>query len=382
MLLFAPAPAESQSDPFTFYYQGVPLWSDPTETIPGGASLFNRFRAFVDTGAGDFSFEAAYEQVLTVRENELGVGIFVGGVPGGGEWLDLQWTLADEEHVLWQHRFDRLRVGWNPTPALQLDIGRQAMSWATTLFLTPADPFSPFDPADPFRQFRAGVDAARLRFYPTPLSEIDFVVRPTTTDVGTEMTALGRGLTTLRGWELSGWGGMLYDELAGSVGVAGSVGAFAVRGEASVRELGSETRFRGTVGLDRRFSVEGRDLYVIVEYQHDGLGAGSVDDYTALFESKPFRRGELQVLGGDETALQASFQLHPLWSLSGLWLWNLRDGSAIVSPSFSYSASDAATLTGGLFFGFGDGTPTESRPIPSEYGLLTITAYLSVSLFF
>ena len=213
------------------------------------------------------------------------------------------------------------------------------MSWATTLFLTPADPFSPFDPADPFREFRAGVDAARLRYYPTPLSEIDVVVRPTTTDVGTEMTSLARGLTTFRGWEVSGWGGILYDEVAGSVGAAGSLGATAIRGEAVVRKLAGELRLRGTIGLDRRFSIRERDLFLVVEYQRDELGAASADDYPALFESEPFRRGELQVLGRDETALQASFQIHPLWSLSGLLLWNLGDGSAIVSPSFSYSAS-------------------------------------------
>ena len=90
--------------------------------------------------------------------------------------LELQWTLEESEHVLWQHRFDRLNVSWTPAPPVQIQIGRQAVSWATTLFFTPADPFSPFDPADPFREFRAGVDAARLHVYPGALSEIDVVV--------------------------------------------------------------------------------------------------------------------------------------------------------------------------------------------------------------
>ena len=382
LLLFVPRWAEPQSDPFTFYYQGVPLWIDPTDFTPGGVRLFNRFRMSAEGSFSEFSFEAAYEHVLTLRQGDLGAGIFVGGVPGGGEWLDLQWTLAESEHLLWQHRFDRLRVGWSPTSTLQVDVGRQAMSWATTLFLTPADPFSPFDPADPFRQFRAGVDAARLRFYPSPLSEIDVVLRPTTTDVGTEMTALARGLTTFRGWELSGWGGVLYDEATGSAGVAGSLGASAIRGEAVVRKLAGELRLRGTVGFDRRFRIRGRDLFLVVEYQHDRLGAATADEYPALFESEPFRRGELQVIGRDETALQASLEIHPLWGLSGLMLWNLGDGSATVSPSFSYSASDNATVSGGFFLGLGDSTPTEDRPIPSEYGLLSVTVYLSASLFF
>ncbi len=114
----------------------------------------------------------------------------------------------------------------------------------------------------------------------------------------------------------------------------------------------------------------------MVEYQHDRLGAATADEYPVLFESEPFRCGELQVIGRDETALQATFAIHPLWGLSGLLLWNLGDGSATVSPSFSYSASDDATVSGGFFVGFGDSTPTKDRPIPSEYGLLSVMAYL------
>ena len=56
-----------------------------------------------------------------------------------------------------------LRALWRANA--DLIVGRQPVSWATTLFLTPADPFSPFDPADPFREYRGGVDAARLRVY-------------------------------------------------------------------------------------------------------------------------------------------------------------------------------------------------------------------------
>ena len=127
----------------------------------------------------DFSFGIAYEQLLTVRQLGLLDGILTNAVPRGGEWLDLQWTIKENRHFLWRHRFDRLNFGWTPTDATEITVGRQAMSWATTLFLTPGDPFIPFDPADPFREFRAGVDALRLRIYPGPLSELDFVARPT-----------------------------------------------------------------------------------------------------------------------------------------------------------------------------------------------------------
>ncbi len=372
----------AQSKPVTFYYQNVPLWSQETDFSEGGASDFNRIRVTSDPAWGEVSFRFAYEQVATVRQHDT-QGFFVGSVPSGGEWLDLQWTLAEKEHFLWQHRFDRLEIGWSPSRQFELTVGRQAVSWATTLFLTPADPFSPFNPADPFREFRAGVDAARIRVSPGPLSEIDLVVRPTQNEhVGEELTTLGRALTTWQNWELSGWGGSLYGDVTGAFGAAGSVGSFALRGEGVVREIHGDVKFRGTVGFDRLFSLDNRDLYVVVEYQHDGLAASSADDYLELFQTDPFLRGELQVLGRDETAVQASYQLHPLWSLAALGLWNVGDGSFLIAPSVARSLSNEASVSGGVFFGFGDNEATLIAPLPSEYGAAGIAMYVSVSLFF
>ena len=378
----AAKPLCAQPKPVTFYYQNVPLWSQETELIDGNLSDFNRFRVMSDPMLGDFSFRFAYEQVATVRQNDS-QGISVGLVPSGGEWLDLQWTIVEEEHFLWQHRLDRLEVGWSPTRSFELTVGRQAVSWATTLVLTPAEPFSLFKPADPFREFRAGVDAVRVRVSPGPLSEIDLVVRPTKNEnVSDELTTLGRGLTTWKSWEISGWGGSLYGDITGAFAAAGSVGSWAVRGEGVVRDIDGDVIFRGTIGFDRLFNVNRRDLHVVVEYQHDGLAAPSADDYLELFQTDPFLRGELQVLGRDETAVQASYQLHPLWSLAALGLWNIDDGSVLISPSFSYSASNEATVSGGLFFGFGDDIVTPQTPRPSEYGVVGFTVYVSASLFF
>jgi hypothetical protein len=382
VLLSWGAAASAQNGWLTGYYQNAPLWSQETELSPGGASDFNRFRLSTAPVFGKFAVEVAYEQVATFRQNET-PGIFVGLVPSGGEYLDLQWTIVDEEHVLWQHRFDRLKVSFRPTRKVELSAGRQAVSWATTLFLSPADPFSPFDPADPFRVFRAGVDTVRVRVYPSPLSEVDVVLRPTQNElVGDEMTALARGLTVWKNWEVSGWGGSLYGDWTGAFGSAGALGGIALRGEGLLRWIDEGTVFRGTIGIDRQLAVAGKDLYFVFEYQHDGLAAPSADEYVELFRSDPFLRGELQVLGRDETALQASYQIHPLWSIAGMWLRNWSDGSALLSPSFAYSASDDVSVSGGVYFGFGDDEATAARPFPSEYGLAGTTLFASVSLFF
>ncbi|MEE3203165.1 MAG: hypothetical protein VX262_07740, partial [Acidobacteriota bacterium] len=96
----------------------------------------------------------------------------------------------------------------------------------------------------------------------------------------------------------------------------------------------------------------------------------------------PFQRGEYQVLGRDEVAVQGSYQVHPLLSVAGFGLWNANDGSVLVSPNLSFSASNETTVSGGVYFGFGASDVTPARPLPSEYGLSGVTGYISVSWFF
>ena len=367
------------------YFQTAPLFSGATKLTPSNASNFSRFRLSIEPDAGPFSLEVAYEHAVSFRQFNVAPGFGLGGVQGGAEWWELQGTITSsgQEHAVWQHRFDRLNLGISPSDAVDIRFGRQTISWGTTNFLSPADPFVPFIPTDPFRVYRAGVDAFRVRVYPGPLSEIDVVVRPTDTDVGEEVTALGRGLTTVKNWELSGWGGSLYGDVAGAFGAAGGIGAWAIRAEAVIRQIDETIVGRGTIGVDRAFFLaDGRAISVAWEYQRDGLGATSPGDYLSILQSREFRRGEYQVFGRDETMVSGSIQLSPLWTAGNFVLWNLNDGSVLVAPNLAYSAGDNTAVAGGLYFGFGDTEVSEARPLPSEYGLAGVTGFMSVSWFF
>ncbi|KPK63453.1 MAG: hypothetical protein AMS21_06695, partial [Gemmatimonas sp. SG8_38_2] len=307
LLLLAATSSTAQLPTIRGYYQNVPLWSDSAAFTNGGLSDFSRLRFMTEPSIGRFSVQIAYEQFLSLSQRpRQALNAALGSLlPSGGEWLDLQWMIKETDHVTWGHRFDRLNIRWQPNQLLDVTVGRQAVSWATTLLLTPADPFSPFNPSDPFRKYRAGVDAARVQVYTGPLTDFDIVARPTKNNTlsGTaaveeieELTVLGRGRTVWNTWEVSGWLGMIYDEPGMAVGAAGSVGAFALRGEATLREEEDDIVLRATVDIDRLFALLGRDLYVVLEYQHDGFGASSPDQYTDIVASAPFARGELQVL--------------------------------------------------------------------------------------
>ncbi len=385
--LLGGGPLNAQLPTVRGYYLNVPLWNDSTAFAAGGFGDLQRLRFMTMPQVGPLTFEVAYEHLLSYSERAVGapVGALLAGVaPGGGEWLNLDWTLKETSHWLWRHRFDRLNARVAPADFLEITAGRQTISWATTLFLTPADPFAPFDPADPFREYRGGVDALRLQAFPGPLSELELAARLADSPIGESLTVLGRGRATWRGWELSAWGGALHEEPALGFGAAGGVGRVALRAEASLREDDEdEPTLRATVGLDTRLALRGRDLYVVFEYQRDGFGAASAGDLAAVLFSKPSVRGELQVLGRDVGVSQAVYQLHPLFAVDLLVLANLGDESVLLAPGATYSASNEVTLRAGLFLGLGDddfgAVPTT---LPSEFGVVPTVIYVSGSAFF
>ena len=89
---------------------------------------------------GPLELEAAYEHAVSFSERPGSLGgslLLEAAVPAGADWLDLSWTVTESGALLWTHRFDRLNAAWSPTSYLRVRAGRQTISWASTLLLTP-----------------------------------------------------------------------------------------------------------------------------------------------------------------------------------------------------------------------------------------------------
>ena len=240
------------------YYFHLGSGSGDSPLGDAGVADFQRLRLMWQPDVGPLALNVAYEHTLLLNSTDVvGAGMGILAPEAGGNRLTLDWTVDDGDHFTWRHRFDRLGLTLPLGGSTELSVGRQVVSWASTLILTPADPFTPFDPADPFREYRAGVDAVRFRAYPGPFTEIDLVVRPVTTTDGDQITALARGKTNWLGWDFGAWGGVVFDEPAGALSLVGALGPWAVRSEVAVRSEADEVIVRGTVGVDRRFSVRG-----------------------------------------------------------------------------------------------------------------------------
>lgn len=365
------------------YLLNVGLRSGEGPFNQGAVSDLQRVRLMAALSTGDMSFNVAYEHLFNYF-SEPGTATGLGATNTGstGLWANLQGTVNSSDNFVWTHRVDRLSATYTGSESFDITIGRQSISWATTFIFTPADPFVPFDPQDPFREYRAGVDAVRIRAFPGSLTELDFVLRPTDDLVsGTSLTALGRLKTVLGGWEIGTWAGVLYDEAAASVSITGDFAGTSLRSEFSFRYSGRENFGRWSIGLDHNFLIDDHDLYAIVEYQYEGLGAAGPEDFGSVVSASPYRRGELQILAKHAGAIQVSYKPHPLVSVALLTIVSLSDGSALVVPSFGYSVGSELSVSAGAFVGVGKETTVVGLPA-SEFGPAPASLYVSASTFF
>jgi hypothetical protein len=378
-------PLGGQDLEVTGYALGVGTWAAESPLGPSGATLLGRARVMPIVVMGGVTVDVAYEHVASRTPTGGGLSVTTPGGEGagGGDWLGTEWVIRSTARSLWRHRFDRLALSFETGP-VSVTLGRQAISWATTMFLTPADPFAPFDPSDPFREYRGGVDAIRIRIFPGPFSEVETVLRATDTTEGDKVTALARGQTSRGGWAFGAWAGVIHEEAAGALFATGAAGATALRVEASLREdrQGEGATIRATFGVDRNFIVKGKDLILVAEIQHDGLGATRSSDLLDVVMSKWFARGEMQVLGTWSVAVQTGYQIHPLVSVQAVALGNLLDGSTLLAPAIGWSATESMSLRLGFFAGTGPGGLEPEAWLQSEYGSIPVLGYASLSWYF
>ncbi|TVR61666.1 MAG: hypothetical protein EA422_12320 [Gemmatimonadales bacterium] len=394
VLMLTPLAATAQLLPLSGYYLHAAAAAEASPLGPSGALDLQRLRLMSRGTAGPVRFQVAWETTLLLRSDAVVLGRGFQEAEPAAPWLNLQGSLVDRRRVGWVHGLDRLSLSHDVGSRARITVGRQTVSWATTLYFTPGDPFVPFDPADPFREYRAGVDALRGVVFTGPFSEVDAVVRPAPAPGGGESwTALLRGQRLVEGWELSAWGGLLHDRGAAALAASGSVGELGIRAEGTVRSTESGTVVRMAAGVDRLLEFRERDLRIVAEVQRDGFGARDADQLAEVALSLPAARGELSVLGRHAALVNATWQVHPLASASLLSLVSLRDGSALVSPGLTWSLADEVSLRLGAYAGLGPGARTNTHlpqlppggqfpGLRSEHGATPLIGFAALSVFF
>ena len=97
----------------------------------------------------------------------------------------------------------------------------------------------------------------------------------------------------------------------------------------------------------------GNGVLLYGEYHYSGFGAASPELISVNLRDPAYQerylRGDTQILGRHATAVLASYEYSLEVSVSSEWLQSPRDGSGVVVPSMTWTASDRWSV---LFSGY------------------------------
>ena len=313
---------------------------------------------------------------------------------GGHRRIDLETDvlrsdLEPEDIRLWAE-IDRANVRVDHRN-FTLTLGRQPISWGVSYFWPVIDLFGPFSPSAVDRDYKPGVDAARMAIPIGQFSEVEVIAAAQERGPGQASTdwsygALGR--FHVRGTDLGLMAGEFFGDSMYGAFLAGDAGGFGLRAETLFTRVAPRFRtlpqerspsyWRTTLGMDRLLSAR---TSLSVELSYNGYGAGNAGDYPLIATSRRVQRGEITSLGREYSGVSISFQASPLLSVAGAVLTNWSDSSTLLQPSLVWSLSNNASAMFGAFVGLGEGTDATGLP-GSEYGAVPVTLWGAVKAYF
>ena len=289
----------------------------------------------------------------------------------------------DKDFIL-AHNLDRAFLTYTAT-GFDLYAGRQPVAFGSARVINPTDIIAPFTVNTIAKDELVGVDAVRVK---TPLEEMGEF------DVGIvfgnefnadESAAFVRMKSYIFKTDISLMT-MVFKEnillgldLARSIGGAGTwLEAAQTLADAATDYRPEENYFRLSIGADYSFTSR---LYAFIEYHFNGAGTDTASNYLNTDSETAFTDGAVYLLARHYIAPGLSFEITPLLNFGSQFLFNMEDGSALVSPSFEWSVSQNIYAGFSAFIGLGKGSPDPDRP-ENEIGLYTDTNFASLNFYF
>ena len=320
--------------------------------------------------------------------------------------IDASWNWVEEDDVtstLWLDRFNtKFSLPW-----ADLTIGRQAITFGKAYFWNPLDIFLPFDLRQFDRDYKPGVDAARVDIPLGDFSGINLVgalgreINASGTFVGGEKdfdaswygsAVLTRMFTNQYGWDLALQGGKVYGGYQVGGVVVGEVGSVEVRGEAAYLFADKsqplpppysgdlvEHHLTAVFGLGHRFE---NALIVEAEYLFNGAGDPNNLDASLI----RFNNGASLHLSRHVVGLTASYEFYPILTGQLAWLFALAESSSQqIQPGLTCSLADEVDLLLGASINIGarpEGDSALSPDLQSEFGTYPDIYYLELKVYF
>ncbi len=273
----------------------------------------------------------------------------------------------------------------------QLTVGRQRVSWGTTLVWNVTDLFNPQSILDFDYEERPGSDVLRFQYFTGPASHIEGVWLPArdknkrVAAIKTQFNRMGYDVYIMAAWQRSRpvmgaafsgdvFGGGLRGELKWSA--APQAGTPVEYAGLTLPPLADGRRddWQWALSYDFLFS---NNVYLHFETLYNSLG---VNKYGALYQYQALRSG---LLNASQWSLfgEWSWQWHPLSKVDMFALVDAGDGSFILVPSFNWSATDNLDVFLIALVGRGEDTTTYGALGESFYLRIKYSFYLNQAYF-
>ncbi len=346
--------------------------------------------------AGWALLAAAWETRLRVDSGAgaAGEGAAAGPLPreaaGPHRVWPLDWSLAAGSGLSWRHELDRAAVELRDGP-LRATLGRQAIGWGRGALFGAYDLFAPFAPLEVDREWRRGVDAARIERRLGERGAAELVVAGA--DRAADMAVAGRlrgaagdaDAELVAGWRAGDW-------LLGA-GASGALRGAELHGELCAYRARDPLPAGGSLG-DARLALKavagasydvplGNGLLLLAEVHHSGFGARRAADLGPLLADPAFQRrllrGDTQIPGRWAVAVTAGYEVSPLLAASLAVLASLADGSGVAAPQLRLSLSDRLSIvvSGELPWG----RAPAGAALRSEYGATPIAGFAQIAVY-
>lgn len=260
--------------------------------------------------------------------------------------LDLQAVIKEEQVYRLSHKIDRawMRLAYK---AVDLTIGRRALSWGVGYAWTPLDLVNPFAPWDFEKDVKPGRDLVLGEVALGSLAEVAVAYKPSWDREDHELsrdqsTLLGRWRFHVQNLDLALVGGQhrTDDIVGGSINGTLLGASWWLEGTYANAKERSDF-FQAVGGMSYMFSG---GTVLTIEGQYNTIGSKSKKGYLQLLIDQNFiarmQRGEIFTLGRGYLSWYVDHELTPLLYGGVQALVNLQDGSYFVGPSLQYSVAN------------------------------------------
>ena len=280
-------------------------------------------------------------------------------------WLDLDWVVGSTGQYRLQQSLFRAFVAYHGDD-LQLSAGRQRIAWGSGFVWNPTDLLNPINPTTIERDEKGGVDALHAVVPLGPLSQVEGVwAIGRTADLSSYAARYGFNVSE---YDIALMGGYFREAWVWGGEFAGYLGDAGLRGEWAVTHPpDGDAQLRATLNTDYNFAG---GYYTLFEFHYNGPGASRSSDYDllSLLSGTTFNLARLY------GALVVSKSVSPLVAVSGYTLANFNDGSGLIGPAITWSATQNMEIALSTYLFAGNNR--------SEFGRLGNVLFGSIQIYF